>query len=59
MRVLPKAKIKRIYFQIFLLLNINFPAATASPRNTKFSRTCAEAVKMAWFGDVRFKQLNY
>jgi hypothetical protein len=54
----PKAKIKRIYFQNFLLLNLNFLPATASLQNNKFSRTCVETVKMAWYGNVRFKQMT-
>lgn len=41
---------------IFLWLILNVPLSTAAPRNNTTSRACAKAVKMACYGNVRFKQ---
>lgn len=34
---------------------LNVPLATAASSNNTFSRACAVVVKMAWYGDLRFK----
>jgi hypothetical protein len=58
MRGLPKSQNQKDILSKFSALILNFPPSTASLQNNKFSRTYAGTVKMAWYGDVRFKQLT-